>query len=78
MLAGEPIYTWINEKHFANKENIDINFDVYFGKKMKSSTNTLTHFRLMLYFYTPWKHPKTGRFLMFSGGVEVEHWLKMG
>ena len=31
----------------------------------------------MFYFYTPWKHQKTGGFLMFSGGIEVEHWLKM-
>ena len=27
---------------------------------------------------TPWKNPKTGSFLMLPGGVEVEHWLKMG
>ena len=38
----------------------------------------LTHFRPMFHFYTPWKHQKTGGFLMFSGGIEMEHWLKMG
>ena len=38
----------------------------------------LTHFQPMLYFNTPWKHQKTGGFLMFSRGIEVEHWLKMG
>ena len=32
----------------------------------------LTHFEPMFHFYTPWG------FLMFSGGIEVEHWLKMG
>ena len=26
----------------------------------------------------PWKHQKTGGFQVFSGGIEVEHWLKMG
>ena len=36
----------------------------------------LTHFKPMFHFYTPWKQ-KTGGFLMFSGGIEVEHWLKM-
>ena len=30
----------------------------------------------MFHFYTPWKH--TGGFLMFSGGIEVEHWLEKG
>ena len=29
----------------------------------------------MFYFYTPWNHDKTGVFLMFSGDMEVEHWL---
>ena len=33
----------------------------------------LTHFQPMFHFYTPLKH-----FLMFSEGIEVEHWLKMG
>ena len=32
----------------------------------------------MFHFYIPWKHQKTGGFLMFSEGIEVEHWLKMG
>ena len=31
-----------------------------------------------VHFYTPWKHQKTGGFLMFRGGIEVEDWLKMG
>ena len=36
----------------------------------------LTHFQPVLYFYTPSKQ-KTGGFLMFSWGIEVENWLKM-
>ena len=32
----------------------------------------------MFHFYILWKHQKTSGFLMFSGGIEVEHWLKMG
>ena len=31
----------------------------------------------MLHFYTPCKHQKPGGFLMFSGGILVEYWLKM-
>ena len=36
----------------------------------------LTHFQPMFYFYPPWKHQQTGGF--FSGGMEMEHWLKIG
>ena len=39
----------------------------------------LTHFSSMFHFYTPWKRQKTSKtfgFLTFSGGVEMEHWLK--
>ena len=38
----------------------------------------LIHFRLMFYFYTPWKHQKTSSFPMFSRGADLEHWLQMG
>ena len=34
----------------------------------------LIHFQTMLHFYTPWKHQKISSFLMFSGGIEKEHW----
>ena len=33
-------------------------------------------FQSILYFYTPGKQNTFG-FLMFSRGIEVEHWLKM-
>ena len=39
---------------------------------------SLTHFQPMFHFDTPWKHLKTWSFLMVSGGIELEHWLKMG
>ena len=39
---------------------------------------TLTHFQTTFHFYTPGKHQRTVGFLMFSRGIEVEHWLKMG
>ena len=38
----------------------------------------LSHFRSMLYFYTPWNHQKTFGFLMFSRGIEREQWDEMG
>ena len=40
--------------------------------------NWLSHFSPMLHFYTPWKCQKTFEFLTFSGGIEMEHWAKMG
>ena len=36
----------------------------------------LTYFQPIIYFYTPSKHQKTSGFVMFSGGIEVKHWLK--
>ena len=29
-------------------------------------------------FYTPWKLQKTSGFVMISGGLEMEYWVKMG
>ena len=37
----------------------------------------LTHFSTMFHFYTPWKRQKTFGFLAFSGGIEMEHSVKM-
>ena len=34
-----------------------------------NSKINLTHFQPMFHFYTTWKHEKTGRFLMFWGGI---------
>ena len=31
----------------------------------------------MFHFYTPWKYQKNVGFLMFSRGIEVEHWLEI-
>ena len=28
----------------------------------------------MFHFYTPWKRQKTFGFLLFSDGIEMEHW----
>ena len=32
----------------------------------------------MFHFYTPWKRHKTFSFLTILGGIEMEHWAKMG
>ena len=32
----------------------------------------------MFYIYIPWKRQKTFGFLMFSEGIEMEQWVKMG
>ena len=38
----------------------------------------LTHFWPIFPFSTSWKHQKSVDFLVFSGGIKREHWLKMG
>ena len=38
----------------------------------------LTHFSPMFHFHTSWKRQKSFNFLTFSGGVEMEHWAKLG
>ena len=38
----------------------------------------LTHLSPVSYFYTPWKRQKIFGFLMFSGGIEMWHWTKIG
>ena len=45
---------------------------------LRGAEFSLTHFKPMFHFYTPWKHQKTRGFFIFSGGVEIEHLLKMG
>ena len=37
----------------------------------------LTHFKPLIFFYTPWKHHKISGFLMFSGGVERDQQHEM-
>ena len=34
------------------------------------------HFNRLFHFSTTWKCKKTFGFLMFSGGMEIEHWVK--
>ena len=53
-------------------------YDTYFCVRAYN----VNHFQPMLHFYNPGKHQKkhqkNGVFLIFSGVLEVEHWLKMG
>ena len=48
-----------------------------FHKKLWLTILTLTYFRPMFPFYTPWKRQKTFGFLTFSGGIEREYWPEM-
>ena len=32
----------------------------------------------MFHFYTLWQLPKGSGFLAFTGGIEMEHWAKIG
>ena len=46
-------------------------YNAYCVETLSFETNTcLTHFTLLAFFYTPWKHQKTRVFMMFSGGIE--------
>ena len=38
----------------------------------------VTHVMSLLFFYTPWKYQKVSGFLMFSGGIERNHWHEIG
>ena len=38
----------------------------------------LTHFSLMIHFYSPRKRQKTKGFQTFLGGIEMEHLAKLG
>ena len=54
-----PAFTWSNNK---TNDVLNVNWD-----------DCLTHFQSMFHFCTAWKHEKIFGFLMFSGGIEVEH-----
>ena len=45
---------------------------------LQISSLRFTHFSPMFHFLTPWKRQKIFGLLTFSGGIEMEHWAKMG
>ena len=47
-------------------------------KRKAKKALLLTHFQPMFHFYTSWKPKVFWGFPMFSGGIEVENWLKIG
>ena len=49
------------------------NFSRWFLKNLPHLLAYLTYYSTVLLFYTPWKHQKTWRLLMFSGGIEKQH-----
>ena len=52
---------------------------IYTAKKLNFLTfcGKLTHFVLLVYFYSPWKHQKTKNLLMLPGGLERDQWHEM-
>ena len=60
----------------TNKDLFEINSNAkdFFSLRC----GTLTNFKPMFPFYTPWKRQKTRSFLTFSGGIGREHWPEMG
>ena len=63
----------IKQKRNCNKRNGTLR-EINIAKK----NSVLTHFKPMVYFYTPWKCQKTSTFLMFSGDTEIENLREMG
>ena len=47
-------------------------FETFFRHCEGLEMNGLTHFRSLVYFYTPKKHQKARDFLMFIGGIEKD------
>ena len=47
-------------------------------KRGSNKDQVINLFWTNFHFYTPWKHEKASGFRMFLGGIEVEHWLKIG
>ena len=45
--------------------------------RLRKTTGSLNHFRLMLHFYTTRKRQETKGFLAFSGGIEMEYFHEM-
>ena len=61
----------------------DLNSSILYRIKLTSSCAILsgrysTYLRPMFHLYAPWKPQKTTGFLTFPGGIEMEHWPKMG
>ena len=67
--------TWINWSSGSMIFNL-IFLIFHFFSFTKRDSIWLTHFRPLIYFYTPWKHQKTSGFLMFPGGVEETSGMK--
>ena len=45
--------------------------------KKQDNFGELIHFQPIFHYIPPWEYHKIGGFLIFSRGIEVEHWLKM-
>ena len=62
--------SWKRQKAFVRKKNIKcLEERVHLSKS--SSPNFTSNIEGLLNFYSPWNHQKTGRFLMISGGIEI-------
>ena len=85
LLQWEATELWTNE-FTAIINDLSSNYEIFFTEffiqimlpMYDIILALLTYFQPMFHFHTPWKHQKTGRFLMFLGDIEVEHGLKMG
>ena len=81
--ALQYITTMLLRKTFRIIKEISLPIWNYFEVRstyyFKTRLNDLwNYFMQLASFYAPWKHQKIRGFLMFSGGIERDHWHKMG
>ena len=67
------VFILLVRKEFYTSTVTD-SFTEAFQKRYQQNTD----FMPLVSFNTPWKHQKTKRFLIFSGGTERDQWYEMG
>ena len=82
-LSGNNLFQGLAWKHFAvyiiRKANLTVRLKnmILWGLSVTIIIH-LTHYSPVLLFYTPENIGKPLGFLMFSGGIEKQHWVVMG
>ena len=69
---------WLVVCDWGKLSQSNLDFPIAESCSLMEKYGLLSHFQPIFYFDNLLKCQKAGSFLMFSGGIEVEHWLKMG
>ena len=72
--------SYLGIKVLLGKEKLDLSLFSHPYKSLQQryegSLEALTHFRPVIHIYAPLKLQKTSGFLIFSGGINLDHGLK--